>query len=622
MRFSGIRERLIALTATVLLLALLGGMFVAIQAFNTTLRETTYAALAENSRYLLTLLSQHPEQLQTKPIDDELLQQLDRYGETTMYRITLIDDRGTVVYDSAYHEPDLDNHLWREEVQQALSFGVGQSERTSDTQQLPVLYHAVHLGNDSGISILRVSTTLHELAGFQQTYLRILLSGLIILAMVTSVVTAVSIGTISRPLKRIKEATVRYAAGELNTRIHVERPRELAELAATMQSMATRLSDTLDHAQNERNRLETILESMNEGIILVNDRMEIVVANRGARAILGEALRLRAQTTLSQAIRSKEINEICSHTLDTGETQSVTTAQYGHIFGESARIVGRTAATILRVTTVPVREQGDTAGVVITINDTTELHRLEQMRKDFVANVSHELKTPITAIAGFSNLLSEEANTSSDEIARFSAIIARQAETMQRIVEDLLLLSSLEQHHAKPSCTWTSVEQIVEETVETCRFKAEQQGSSIITRVKNRENLALWVNGKLIVQALANLVINAITYSEPGSDVTLDIAVTESTATLQVIDTGFGIPPEAQQRIFERFYRVDTARSRRLGGTGLGLSIVKHIVGVHSGVVSVTSELGKGSVFTITLPRGARELDAMQRKSDTLYEQK
>jgi hypothetical protein len=202
--------------------------------------------------------------------------------------------------------------------------------------------------------------------------------------------------------------------------------------------------------------------------------------------------------------------------------------------------------------TVPVRSDGDLIeGVVITVNDITELRRLEQMRKDFVANVSHELRTPITAIAGFAHALQEGAKENPGELEHFLAIITRQARNMQRIVEDLLLLSSLEQQQASPVKSWIAVEQLLAETVESCRFRAEERHTTILTGIEDPAHLDVFVNGSLMVQALGNLVVNAITYSDEHSSVRLEAKVEEQYVTFTVSDTGQGIPKEALQRIFE-----------------------------------------------------------------------
>ena len=621
---NSIRQRIIVFTFLVLLLALFGSLFIASSAFNSTLRETTYTQLANQARYLSTVILNSPNALSDSEgsrLTEEIMSKLDTFSQNTHLRITLIDPTGIVLYDSDYASETLDNHLWRQEVQIALSQGTGTSERRSDTQNLPVLYHALRMDRSAEIAVLRVSTTLDQLLGYEQTYRQLFFRGLAILILIVGIFTAISIIMITKPLNRIKVVVGRYAEGDLDAPLKIDSPKELAELAATMQTMANQLKQTLTESRAQKEQLVTLLESMNEGIVLVDEQLVIRIINTAAKRFLSsDSVQIQQKMVLSHAIRSTQIIESCSQTLHDGNTHDITIAHYGHLFGETAKLAGRHATKMLKLTMVPVYQGTAINAVVITINDTTELLRLEQVRKDFVANVSHELKTPITAIAGFANLLIEESQTNTKDIEHFSSVIHRQAQNMQRIVEDLLLLSSLEQQNAKPTCMWTTIDQIFEETIEATRYKAEQKGTPIHTKVENPMELELWVNGMLIVQALANLVVNAITYSDGGKAVTISAVVKEERVIISVKDFGCGIPKEAQQRIFERFYRVDAARSRSLGGTGLGLSIVKHIVAVHGGIVSVDSNVGNGSTFTITLPRSSTELEKLQSRSDALYQ--
>ena len=594
-----IRQRLVILTLFVLALALGGSFFIANRAFSNTLRETTYTQLANNATYLKTLLEND-----TYTIEPD---RFDAYARATSLRITIVGKDGWVLYDSDYREADLDNHLYREEVQQALDTGNAVSERRSATQRLPVLYHAIRIDEDPDIAVLRLSTTLSQLTGYQKSHQNLFLGGLGLLVILVTAITAVSIGMITRPLHRIKETAARYANGELDARMHLDGPSEITELATTMQDMATRLRNTIDEVESSRQQVQAILDSMTEGILLVDSSLVIKVANQAAKNLLLQTSD-NAQSIeglrLVQAIRSTEIVGACNNTLLEGKNHEVILAHHGHLFGETALLVGRSKTRILRLFAVPVWTDGQVTGVVLTVNDMTELKRLEQIRKDFVANVSHELKTPITAIAGFSQALMEGAQDNPEDRTHFISIINRQATHMQRIVEDLLLLSSLEQQNTAPTRTWTAVGQIIEETVEACRFRAEQKHSRLEVSLDNPENLEIFANGMLVVQALSNLVVNAITYSGPETTIGIGATIDETDAVFTVSDSGPGIPKDAQQRIFERFYRVDAARSRSQGGTGLGLSIVKHIVGVHGGSVTVDSELGKGSTFTIRMPRG------------------
>ena len=594
---------MILFAIAVLVISLSGSTIVALLANTETLKSSTYRNLQHNAEYVAEQLDRFDAQV------------LKQYAESVDIRITLIKADGTVWYDSQYDVSVLDNHAWRSEVVQALSNGSGFSERTSTTQDVPVLYYAAKIDRTDGDAVIRVSRLLSELRAYNRTYTMFLFQGIAIVLLICTGVTIIAIQRLARPLTRITNTAKEISKGNFNERVYVDSPIEFSILANTLNSMAVQLKNQITLLDNERKLYVTILDSMNEGILYVNRQLLVMQANKAAKNLLlgNDASEQMLQgLRLVQIAGAPEILQMCSNTLNDGSPQELEIPLYDHFFGETALVMGRHNVKILKIATTkmnPANEQLMGEGLVMTINDISHLKRLEHVRKDFVANVSHELKTPITAITGFADALLEENKIVDEKTAlHFLDIIRRQAVRMQHIVDDLLLLSSLEQQHAALTKTWTSVGQILEGAGEAYRYLADERHARIETIVENPDGLTMYVDGMLIIQALTNLVINAITYSTESSQVTISISVNERHTVISVSDFGCGIPKDAQERIFERFYRVDTARSRRQGGTGLGLSIVKHIVQVHNGLVSVESEVGVGSTFTITLPTDGAEM--------------
>lgn len=608
MKFSSIRSNLLVSSLILLMLSLTLSYSLSNRAFSAALRQSTYAELKGNAEYLYDIVSRYSQPWQEGHFD--------AYAESTATRITLIAHDGQVLFDSEFDISQLNNHLWRQEVQEALDKGSASSERTSATENLPVLYYARSVENHPTIAVIRVSKTLSQLSGYKETYQQMFLGNLAILVLLLLGITTVSIMLLTKPLKKIQTLAKHYAQGNLNERLSIQSPKEMADLASSMQHMASLLKTNRDRLETSHNRLQAIMDNLHEGILLLDSNLVIEVANLEAVKLLGGDPTGRR---LGEVISSAEVLSACNTCSKDGTATSLTVAKYNHLYGESAILVGKRKARTLRFLCSPLTQsKGLNKSLVVSIQDMTELTRLEQIRKDFVANVSHELKTPITSITGFSEALLE-ARTE-QQLWQFGQVIHRQASNMKRIVDDLLLLSSLEQSNTHPTMTWTQVEQIIEETVQNCKYRFEEKQSTLTTQIDNPLGYEILCSGMLITQALTNLVMNALAYSSERSPVTLACHVDDLTATFSVKDEGIGIPVEDQERIFERFYRVDTARSRSQGGTGLGLSIVKHITGVHHGSIEVQSEVGKGSLFIMRLPRSGFELPDLEERSNSLYQ--
>ncbi|MDD3671108.1 MAG: ATP-binding protein [Sphaerochaetaceae bacterium] len=596
-----IRSRMTILVAMLLILAIVGSAIIATIAFNRTIKKSTYDRLKLQAGLLARIIN-----VQGSDIDYEWLQ---LFSEQTNVRLTLIEKDGSVIFDSHYDETNMDNHGLRQEVVLARQYGEATIERKSATQNLPVLYYAQSLVDNGTVEVLRLSCLLEELHDYNKTYGTLIIVGVGILLSIGSAATVLSINYLTKPLHRISSTAKEHAKGNLDARVYVEYPQELFELATTINSMAIELNDKISEIQRERQQYSEILDSMTEGILYVDVNLIIIEANKAAFDLLvgpNESKENLNGMRLVQIAGATEILKLCNKTIIERSTRELEIDHFGHLFGESARLMGKRETKTLRIVFNPMlstEQQSQVTGIVMTINDVTELKLLENIRKEFVANVSHELKTPITAIAGFIDALTDmETEKDVEATQRFIGIIKRQTVRMQHIVEDLLLLSSLEQQHATPTKTWTNIEQIVGQVQDSYRYLASERQTDVTIKVDNPDNLPLLVNGMLIVQALANLIVNAITYSPEASEVSVAITINHKAAQFTVSDHGCGIPKDAVDNIFERFYRVDKARSRRQGGTGLGLSIVKHIVQVHGGTITVTSEEGVGSAFTVTLP--------------------
>ena len=336
-----------------------------------------------------------------------------------------------------------------------------------------------------------------------------------------------------------------------------------------------------------------IIDAMEEGVLLINRKQRIMLHNKRSALLLSWADEIDGKD-LKSVIDSSDICKSASSVFSGKKTERITIAVYEGVCGDEAFIKGHGRERTFRIRVTALDEKL----AAVTITDITKIERLSLVRQDFVSNVSHELKTPLTAITGFAETLTDEALTR-EEIRGFSRIILKNSSHMQRIISDLLLLTSLDRAEIEHFMSTTTDTKIFQEVRSYTQHKANAKETEVIYSPLDRE---VTCNESLIVQAVANLVLNAIAYSAERSTVEVRTRVRNDMMEIAVSDQGVGISKEDIPRIFERFYRIDKARSRESGGTGLGLSIVRHIAIIHSGTIKVSSKPGEGSVFTLAIP--------------------
>ncbi len=513
-------------------------------------------------------------------------------SKQTHTRVTIIAPTGQVLGDSHENPLVMDNHADRPEVLAALKTGNGSSTRFSFTRQREMLYTAQPVPNEAGrvLAILRLSVPLDNLAGaLASTRSSLLLGGLIF----TIIIIALSIfmwSRIARTLNRMTIAAQRFAEGDLTPRLWVPNSREFGGLAESMNTMAAQLDERIREIRRQHNEQQAVLTSMSEGVIALNPQSEILAINHTAARIFQIDREAVIGDVLETAIRNAPLQDFC---------QKVMTAEKA--LEQELEILDQDRHLQLHGTALK-DAVGNRIGVLIVLNDISRLKKLETMRQDFVANVSHELKTPITGIKGFIETLREGALDDPENAQRFLDIIAGQADRLNAIVEDLLTLSRIEREQEQHSLEMNTglLRPVLESALADCRYRAE--AADVKTHLDCAEELAANINADLIRQAVLNLLDNAINYGASGKRILVRAFEEAETVKISVQDWGPGIPPEHHSRLFERFYRVDKGRSRKLGGTGLGLAIVKHIALAHRGQIIVASEPDQGSIFTILLP--------------------
>jgi two-component system phosphate regulon sensor histidine kinase PhoR len=516
----------------------------------------------------------------------------DRAGKAIKARVTIIARNGQVTGDSEVGPAligNLDNHSDRPEIIAALQNGSGSSMRYSNTLQTNMLYVALPFAAKTGeTGIVRLALPLSQVENAQSS-LRSVLAAAVALAFLCSLLLGYIFSNVTtRPLRTIAAAAARIGKGDLGFRIPVTGKDEAAGLATIMNDMAIQLETQMNRVSTEKNRLDTILSSMGEGVMVTDNNGTVTLANPSFRTLfsLGEYVE---GESLIELTRQPVLHNALKKVLNAGEE-----------ILEEITLQPPEEKTIL-THWVPLQENGTMTGVVAVFHDISDLKRLEKIRRDFVANVSHELRTPVAVIKGYAEtLISDGQKIEPERVAHFSKIIHNHAERLTILIGDLLTLSQLESGKLELNLQPIVIQGAVNRAFSLLEPKAKDKEITMLQKLTHADTPVLADLGRL-EQVLINLLDNAIKYTLQKGSITVFTEDFGTKIRVNVSDTGIGIPAKDLPRIFERFYRVDAARSRELGGTGLGLSIVKHIVQAQGGMVSVESSPGKGSTFSFTL---------------------
>lgn len=506
----------------------------------------------------------------------------DSAGLALGHRVTLVDAGGRVVGDSEFGGAALaalQNHNTRPEIIEARRTGVGIAERRNRSEGNEELYVAV--ADDDG-RVARVSIGTRELDVIVDRARRdVLVSGLIALIIALGLAALFS-REISAPIIELRDVASAIAAGDLSRRPALAAPGEVGELASAVRRMAEQLEGRMLALQGEDELLGALVEALNEGVVAVDRNRRVIRINSSGR----ELLKVQAPVPFSVDLLPR----------DRALAEALTEALAGRVVDDAETQIGDHT---LALTARPL----GVGGAVLALFDLTSMRKLQAVRRDFVANVSHELKTPLTAIRGFAETLHGELKDDAQH-AQFADTIRANAERMQHLIDDLLDLSRIESGGWTPTPEQVDIGAAARDAVAPYLDDAARRGSTItITIEPGAESMR--ADPMAVRQALSNLVENAVRYTPRDGVVEVFARADQAGVTLGVRDSGSGIPEEHLPRVFERFYRVDPARSRAAGGTGLGLAIVRHLVEAHGGRVAAESRLGQGTTVTLSFPRAA-----------------
>ena len=508
---------------------------------------------------------------------DSLKQMTEQAAPAAGARITVIDATGKVLADSEANPDTMENHAARPEFVAALQGQIGSATRLSKTIGVDLLYVAVPIPGGA----VRMAYPLSSIREANREIRRDLLEGSAVAGLLALLLAFVATQSIGRRLLRITDFAERVAAGDLSARIQEGAGDEIAHVASALDKTARKLEEGFSALENSRQTLETLLNSMQEAVIAVAQDERVLWANQRMERLLPSGVRLGAP--LVQSVRDPEILASVQTALT---TRDVTMARAAKIF--SGRVFDVTAAPM------------PGGGAVAVLHDQTEIERVEKTRRDFIANVSHELRTPLTSIQGYAETLLESRGMPND-LREFVEIIRKNAMRMARLTEDLLVLARVESGEQKLNFQTAMPNQLLDDAVQTFHELALARGIEL--SLMNTASSAVLVDRDAIHQVFTNLIDNALKYGDQGGKVLVGACESEDGVQFYVRDFGSGISSEHLTRLFERFYRVDKARSLESGGTGLGLAIAKHVVRAHSGTIRAESELNHGSTFYFTLPR-------------------
>ena len=515
----------------------------------------------------------------------ELLRQVG-YALGRNTRMTLVGTDGAVLFDSGLAASTLPNHGDREEFMPAREQGFGEATRHSDTLNADTYYYAVALENGS---LLRLSRTMNSILdvffGTVPLILLVLVLSLALSLLLASLLTKMILRPVNEAARQLEGMLTPGEYTEIKTY------RELEPFIGKIRALQRQLEEYVRKLKAQKDTVGTITRNMREGLILMDREKNILAINRSAQEMLEipGGMDYTGQNIL-HLTRSLQLQEAL---------QKVLSENRGLSFDEEDILGG-----CHRFFVSPAQdESGQLDGIMVFIVDITSEKKAEQVRRDFAANVSHELKTPLTSINGFAEMIETGMLQSSDDIRASCARIHREGSRLIRLIDDIIRLSEIESGSAEEQVAPCSLREIVDEAIASTESPAREKGIKISV---SGEDVMLYGRRPMLYELVYNLLDNAIKYNVPKGSVTLSLSQEEERALLQVSDTGIGVPPEHLERIFERFYRVDKSRSKQTGGTGLGLSIVKHIVEYHHGTISLTSKEGEGTTFTVVLPKNGK----------------
>ncbi|EAD4859790.1 PAS domain-containing protein [Listeria monocytogenes] len=575
-------------------------VMVIVGVFSGELMKSTYLNMKENqleddAKILLQTTNMENLDLDLDKDAATIQKSLDPLGEDIDARITVIDSKGDVVADTKKDPEKLDNHMNRPEVTDILKKGesVGISIRESDSLGYSMLYVAVpvkHQGKTDGV--LRISISLESVdAAVAKLWGNLALIFGIALVIIAAISVFIA-RKITRPVREIIEVSTDLANHKYDSRIHGKISGELQDLSISVNTLAESLETQMFEIKQNEQRLNAIVQNLVSGVMLINVDKQVIMTNRTMYQILGETE--ITGKPFYEVIKSFALSQLIEATFETKTIQ------------QKEIILYFPREMILDASVSPILgENGEITGIILLLHDITQIRHLENVRSEFVTNVSHELKTPVTALKGFAETLLDGAMYDEVLLKKFLTIIKEESDRLHRLIMDILALSRIEQNPVAENVELVDVDEVIEQSARTIFEMATEKNIRVTIPEKTSASVMIETDRDKLQQIVINLLSNAINYTPVDGKVEVKLIEQEAEVIIEVTDNGIGIPAKDIDRVFERFYRVDKARSRHSGGTGLGLSIVKHLVENCGGRIEVESQEEVGSTFRVTLPKKA-----------------